>query len=178
MRRTIILLALFAAACCTAMSQPRQMNYSVQLVPVAPCGADLSVRHVTDDAAMGGHNTIEYAFKNNSSSPCTLDGYPRFELLDKSGRVRRGGRAVKTERLPGEETKRPPQLVTLDPGKEAWFSVYYNNGGAGYVGKPCPFSRKVRITAPGAVRRFVLRESIRSCRAVEVSSVRGSEPLQ
>jgi hypothetical protein len=121
---------------------------------------------------MGGLNTIEYALKNNSSGACTLKGYPRYELLDKSGKVRLRGRAINSQQLPGDDAKMPPRLVTIEPGKEAWFRVYYNSGGAGYVGKPCPVSRKVRITAPGTTRAFVLKESITSCRTVEISAVR------
>ena len=132
---------------------------------------DLSVRHVTDDAAMGGQRTIEYAFKNKSSSPCTLIGYPHFELLDKSGMVRPRARAISSQQLPGDEAKQPPRLVTIPPGEDAGFRVYYNSGGAGYLGKPCPRSRKVRITAPGTTRHFVLRERLTSCREVQVSAV-------
>jgi len=125
---------------------------------------------------MGGQRMIEYAFKNKSSSPCTLIGYPHFELLDKSGTVRPRGRAINSEQPPGDEAKQMPRLVTIAPGKDAGFRVYYNSGGAGYVGKPCPLSRKVRITAPGTTRHFVLRDQIRSCRSVEVSAVRSESP--
>jgi hypothetical protein len=127
---------------------------------------------VTEDAAMGGHNTIDYAFKNKSATPCTIKGYPRFELLDKSGAVRPHGRAINSQQLPGEEAKQPPRLVTIEPGKEAGFRVYYNSGGAGHIGKPCPVSRKVRITPPGTTRPFILSESIKSCGEVQVSAVR------
>jgi hypothetical protein len=177
--RVAILLALLAAASSVTAGQPKiqwtAYAHSSYAGAFAVCrGEDLSVRHVTEDAAMGGHNLIDYAFKNNSSSPCTLSGYPRFELLDKAGRVRRHGRAINSQRLPGDETNQGPQLITLEPGKEAGFRVYYNNGGAGYMEKPCPLSGKVRIVPPGARRTFVLREEIRSCRSVLVSAVRVS----
>ena len=178
MRGTILLLMLIAASA-TVLGQPdpRTMLYQVAVQAALPCrNQDLSVRHVTDDAAMGGVNTIDYAFKNVSSSPCTLKGYPRFELLDTSGAVRPRGRAINSPQLPGDEAKQPPKLVTIEPGKQAGFRVYYNSGGAGYMGKPCPVSRKVRITAPGTTRRFVLREQIASCSSVEVSAVRSELP--
>jgi hypothetical protein len=125
---------------------------------------------------MGGQNTIDYAFKNDSALPCTLMGYPRFELLDKSRKVRPRGRAINSRQLPGDESKQPPQSVTIEPGKEAWFRVYYDSGGAGYVGKPCPVSRMVWISAPGTTRSFVLPEKITSCRKVNVSAVRSGLP--
>ena len=170
------LLALIVAASLVAGGQANTKEIasirSGSAAAASPCrGEDLTVRHVTDDAAMGGHNTIEYAFANNSSSPCTLKGYPRFELLDRSGRVRPDGRAIDSQQLPGDETRQPPRLVILAPGREASFHVYYNNGGAGYMGKPCPLARRVRIKAPGTRKSFVLHEDIRSCRSVLVSAV-------
>jgi hypothetical protein len=97
-----ILLTLLAVAASVAAGQANS-RASV------PCRAEvLSVRHVSDDAAMGGHNLIDYAFKNDSTSPCTLKGYPRYELLDRSGKVRRGGRAINSQHLPGDETKEGP----------------------------------------------------------------------
>lgn len=168
--RVAILLAFLAAASSFAAGQ-------TNAGALVPCrGEVLSVRHVSDDAAMGGHDLIDFAFKNNSSSPCTLKGYPRYELLDRSGKVRRRGRAMNSQHLPGDETKEPPQLITLEPGKEAGFRVYYNNGGAGHMGKPCPVSRKIRITAPGTKRHFVQREEIRLCFGLAVSAVRKALP--
>jgi hypothetical protein len=131
----------------------------------------LSVRHITEDAAMGGVRTIDYAFTNTSSSPCTLSGYPRFEVLNKSGRLVRNGRASRGLTMLDEEAKKGPHPVPIEPGKTAMFQVYYNAGGAGYMGKPCPTYRKVRITAPGARRGFVLREDIQLCGSLEVSPV-------
>lgn len=183
MRGALLSLTLIAAASSTAMSQtnPTFINYigiPVQ-VALAPCrGENLSVRHVTEDAAMGGLNTIEYAFKNNSSSPCTLKGYPHYELLDKSGKLRPRGRAINSQQLPSDEAKQPPQLVTIEPGKEAWFGVYYNSGGAGYMGNPCPVSRRVKIVAPGTTKSFSLKENITSCSTVQVSPVRSGPLLE
>ena len=152
----LLLIGLIAAISTTAMGQTPsvRVSYFMNAMPVTSrCkGADLSARHVSEDAAMGGRNTVDYAFKNESMSPCTLMGYPQFELLDKSGKVRPRGRAINSQQLPGDATKQLPQLVTIGPDKEAWFRVYYNSGGAGYVGKPCPTSRMVRISAPGTPR--------------------------
>ena len=177
--RVAILLILLAAASSVAAGQTniKETTYarSANVGAFAPCrGEDLSVRHVSEDAAMGGHNLIDYAFKNGSSSPCTLIGYPSFELLDRFGKVPRHGRAISSQRLPADEAKEAPQLITLEPGKEARFRVYYNSGGAGYMGRPCPLSRKVRIKAPGTRRSVELREEIRSCRRVLISAVRNS----
>ena len=148
-------------------------NFRIGPEPTGQCrGADLSLRHISDDAAMGGHNLTEYAFKNESLSACTLKGYPEFELLNKSAGLLPRGRAANTRKLFGDEAPSNPQLVTIDPGKEATFRVYTNSGGAGYTGKPCPMSRWVRIVAPGTTRAFILKGEIRFCRKAQVSAVR------
>src|SRR6185503_19132802 len=109
MRRTFPLLGLMLAVSPVAISQVAPTRPPVQppsvssptsapssSSPIAPApmtlraalcrGVDLSVRHVSEDAAMGGENLIVYALRNNSSTPCTLRGYPRYELLDKRGK--------------------------------------------------------------------------------------------
>ncbi len=133
----------------------------------AACRDDqLSVRNVGQDAAMGGVRRTDYAFTNTSPSPCSLRGHPRFEVLNRSGRVVRLAQATKGG-YPGD----PDDAVTIGPGKTATFYVSYNAGGAGRVGKPCPAYPKVRITAPGTKRGFVLREALRLCGGLEVSPV-------
>ena len=174
MRRSFLLFVVIGATSATSLGQPdpRTTIYKGPVrAPLSCRDQDLTVRHVTDDAAMGGVRTIDYAFKNISSSPCTLIGYARFELSDASGTVSPRGRAIRARQLPDDEVNQPPKLVTIAAGHEAGFRVYYNSGGAGHVGKPCPVSRRVRITAPGTTRRFVLREKITSCRGVELSAV-------
>ena len=177
--REAFLLVIVMAASATALAQPdsRTTIYKGPVRIALPCrDQDLSLRHVTDDAAMGGRRMISYAFKNESSATCTLRGYPRFELLIKSGAVRPGGRAANSEQLPSDDEKHPPQRVIIVPGEEAGFRVHYNTGGAGYLGKPCPVSRRVRITAPGTTRHFVLREGISLCGDLQVSAIRTEAP--
>ena len=176
MRQMLIGIVLLAAASAvTAQTIKLAPNFRIGPQTVAPCrGADLSPRHVSDDAAMGGHNLSVYAFKNESLNACTLKGYPVFELLNKSARLLPKGRAINSRKLMGDEAESAPQLVTIEPGKEAIFRVYSNNGGAGYRGKPCPISRFVNMTAPGTTRAFVLRADLRSCQTVKVSAVRPS----
>ncbi len=133
----------------------------------AACRADqLSVRHTGEDAAMGGARRIDYAFTNTSHTPCALKGYPRFEVLSRSGRVVRRGRAAA-----GDGVGNPRDVVSIEPGGTATFFVTYNAGGAGRLGRPCPTYPRVRITAPGDRRGFVLREAIQLCRGLEVSPV-------
>lgn len=171
--RNFLLLAAFALSMLlfhSASSQEKQnFGHGKSLAPTQCRDGQISVRHVSEDAAMGGVRTITYAFTNSSSSPCTLQGYPRFEVLNKLGRLVR--RATNNPTWAGGDANTPPPLVTIEPGENATFVVYYNAGGAGYVGKPCLTYRKVRIIAPGTKRGFVLRDEVEVCRALEVSPV-------
>src|SRR5947207_2721328 len=177
MRLTMILIVTLTASS-AALGQetiPLAPNFRIGPAPAEPCrGADLSVRHVSDDAAMGGQNLSDYAFRNNAASACTLKGYPSFELLNKAGKLMPRGRAINSRQLPGDEAAGAPELITLESGKEAVFRVYYNSGGAGHTGKPCPKSRKVKIAAPGTTRSFILDDEIQSCGKVQVSAIRKS----
>jgi hypothetical protein len=126
---------------------------------------------------MGGDRSMDFAFKNTSTSPCTLNGYPRFELLNRSRRPARHGRAVNDAQMLSDDGEAHlPQLVTIMPGKTAWFRFHFREGGAGHVGKPCPTFPIIKITAPGTKRDFILREGIQSCSGVEVSAIRSGMP--
>jgi hypothetical protein len=184
MRRTLLLFALIMTASSLAMGQTnsRHIVYiqNGNSGAAAQCRGDqLSARSIPDslDAAMGGVRSMDFAFKNTSTTPCTLKGYPRFELLNRSGRPARHGRAVNNARMVSDDGEdQTPQLVTLAPGKTAWFRFHFNTGGAGYVGKPCPTFPKIKITAPGTKRDFILREGIQSCSELEVSAVQSGKP--
>src|SRR5882724_11716585 len=61
----------------------------------AQCSSgQLSVKAGDEDAAMGGVRSVTYTFTNTSSTPCTLNGYPGFELLNKAGHPIPGKHAV------------------------------------------------------------------------------------
>ena len=183
MRRTILLLMLVAAMSCLALGQTNVKGIGYIQNSNSSAGAqclreNLSVKEGDTDAAMGGVRVTTYTFTNKSTAPCTLNGYPRVVLLNRAGRVAR--RAANSNALTGEsvDDAKPPQQVTIEPGKTAWFNIYYNNGGAGHEGKPCPTYPKVRITAPGTTRAFVLRGDIQSCGRIDfqVSPVRSGTP--
>ena len=143
----------------------------------APCtDGQLAVKAGDEDAAMGGVRSVQYTFTNTSTSACTLNGYPGFQLLNKAGRPIPGRHTVNKAKMFMDSEPNPPKEVTLEPGKTAIFMIYYNNGGAGYTGKPCPTYPKVRVTAPGTKKGVVLKQEIQTCIKVEVSSVRPPAP--
>jgi hypothetical protein len=157
-----------------ASAQRKQdFTHNKSLTPTQCGNNQLSLRHEDEDAAMGGLRNMKFIFTNISASPCTLEGYPRFELLNKLGQPVRGGRATNGLTRMGDDLKKPPQLVTIEPGKTAMFWIGYLARGAGSIGKPCPTYRKFKVTAPGTNRVFIQSNSyvIEVCSGLEVSPV-------
>lgn len=116
-------------------------------------GSQLSLHREAKDAAMGGRRSLFYSFKNNSKSPCTLEGWPRYVLLNGDGHQ------LKAKNMAGEGVPDDPKPVTLSPGGKAFFSVNYTTcSSPGH--KRCASSAKARITAPGTKRTFKVREVI------------------
>ena len=91
---------------------------------------------------MGGVRRTPFTLTNVSNAQCVLNGYVSLELLNKAGAVVK--RAIK------QKTDDPIAAAILMPGKTAWFALNFNAGGAGYMGKPCPVYRQMKITTPGA----------------------------
>jgi len=106
---------------------------------------------------MGGRRSLFYSFKNNSQSPCTLDGWPGYVLLDGAGRP------LKVTSAGGEGEPDDPKAVTLAPQGKAFFAVNYTS--CSFATRhdspwPCRSSAKARVTAPGTKRAFIIREAI------------------
>ena len=134
---------------------------------------DLKLKEGQTDAAMGGERAADYILTNKSATACTLKGYPKAQLLNRQNRVVR--RAVNSGKLFDDSAGTPPLLVTLEPGKTAWFRIHYNSGGAGQE-KPCPTYR-LQVLAPGVSGPFVFR-TFSSCPGteLEVSPLRAGQP--
>jgi hypothetical protein len=184
MIRTRVALFVFALSLCSAVTYPahaktrsrsgKNPSPAVTQTGTPPCRrANLSLKEGETDAAMGGVRLTDYIITNKSTAACTLKGYPRVELLNQQKRIAR--RAVDREQLIDDSEKTPPQVVTLEPGKTAWFRLHYNSGGAG-LEKPCP-SFRLQILAPGTTGPFVFR-SFTWCPGTdfEVSPVRAGKP--
>ena len=124
--------------------------------PPTPCTREsLTIKEGETDAAMGGVRSAPFTLTNVSKAACTLEGYPSLELLSKTGAV--------VKRATKQKSDNPIAPATLEPGKTAWFALNFNAGGAGYMGKPCPSYKRLRITAPGVTRPFVLNSDIQTC---------------
>ena len=168
MRRTIVLLTLVTALSSAARSQTKTVDNHKESLAARRCvGAQLSVKHEADDAGVGQRD-VTYSFKNKSSSPCTLSGYPSFALLNRRGRPLRG---QTTSHNSDQVT-----VVRLAPGGKAYFNIHYS--ACGTVGTPpCPTSYQVRIKAPHDARAFTLREKLDPFQLnVSLSPVQKSAP--
>ena len=139
----------------------------------AQCGdGQLSLSEWWEFVSMGSMRYIEVIFTNTSASPCTLNGYPSFEFLNKAGRPVRAANRVTS---PGGFSL-SPRSVTIEPGKTARFFVHYLGRYDETRGKPCPTYRRFRVTAPGTKRVFVQRlrwHAVEVCSGLEVSPVLG-----
>ena len=149
-------------------SQPR--NHKLAATTPACRREILSLTEGETDAAMGGVRVTPYIFTNISSSTCALGGYPKLELLNRKGLIVRRARK--------QPSDTPAETVMIESGKTAWFDLYYNSGGAGHVGRPCPTYPRLRILAPGTTRPFAVRSEITSCARsdFEVSSIHAGMP--
>jgi hypothetical protein len=176
MRRTLLLMTFIIASATLLPGRPginRTQNNGAG-APATCTGAVLSVKRVSDDAGLG-NRAVNYAFTNTSTSPCTLSGSPGFVLLNRAGQPLHGTHITKdtgTYFQPEEAA----QTVTLPPGGTAWFQIAYRAcEGRGM----CPVSVKVRITAPGTKRGFILSERIEAFKGtVTVIPVRSGLPPQ
>ncbi len=146
--------------------------------PIRSClGTQLSLTEAEANADIGGKRYGNYVFTNISSRTCVLRGFPTFIPLNRAGRAYPGINVEYTNDYPnGSNTIRRPGSVTLQPGKKAWFQIYYNDGMALEHRKPYPVVRRVKISAPKTSRRFLLKSSIQTCCGIQVSSVRKGTP--
>ena len=156
-------------------AQPLAPGFKIRaaatMPPVPRCRReDLSIKEGETDAAMGGVRVTPYILTNTSSSACTLDGYPSVELLN--------GRGAVVKRSTQQKSDEPVSLVLVETGKTAWFSLNYNSGGAGYMGRPCPTYNKIRIRISGVTSPVVFRSSIQTCPRTDfqVTSIQSGAP--
>jgi len=106
----------------------------------------------TESAAMGARGITGMEFKNVSTIPCTLTGYPTVQMLNATGKS-----------IPTFVTRVPSlmgvttsvKLVTLAQGGVAKFDMLYESQ-TGYGSAICPTSTQVDFTPPGAATPLVL----------------------
>jgi uncharacterized protein DUF4232 len=116
------------------------------------------------DGAYTGHSVIDFSLGNVSTTPCTLRGRPRVQLVMRSGRLRAGG--VYRLRNVHRGVTVPPRTVVLRPGGAASFLVVVVNqvGRAGPMpSRFCAWSRAFLITPPGSRSSVRAHYSLSDC---------------
>lgn len=85
----------------------------------------------------------EFGFTNNSAKTCSLYGYSRVQLLEKSGKNQSTFDHKASPGAFGIEEK----IVVLAPGKTAYFGVVFHDQ-TGFANLTCPTSSALRFTPP------------------------------
>ncbi|MGC8489821.1 MAG: DUF4232 domain-containing protein [Clostridia bacterium] len=100
---------------------------------------NLSVSLVQSQGAAGSAIRT-YEFTNEAANPCTLYGYPGFQLVASNG-----------QNLPTTVIRSPASeaTVTLQSGGHAWFTMQYPTQ-TGYGNLSCPTSASLEVTPPNA----------------------------
>jgi hypothetical protein len=137
--------------------------------PARCTGANLTLKYDDTDAAMGGVRSAKYEFKNIGAHPCTLEGFPKLQLLNHAGHVVHANLV--------KHSSDTPKLVTLAHNGKAYFTIDFNSGGAGHEGPPCPSVTRERIWVPGVTKIFSRHDEIDLCNDVEVSPVTDTSPF-
>ena len=100
-----------------------------------------------------GSRTAEFGFTNNSSKTCSLYGYPRVQMLTKSGK----NQSTTDEQAPGAMGVQE-KTVVLAPGKTAYFGFVYASA-TGFANLTCPTSGALQFTPPQSTVSIALHGS-------------------
>ena len=130
----------------------------------SPCsGSVLKGAQVSFGAATGGAATTVVALTNTSKSPCSLDGYPRLQLISEKGAdlpttVEHGGTGI------------PTSLGALGVNLAA------RGGQASFMLSPsssqptCPQATKMTVSVPGSSKSFTMTAEINACGGIVQAS--------
>jgi hypothetical protein len=103
----------------------------------------------------GAVGTVEWTFRfrNESTTSCTLLGFPGAQMLDASGKKL----AIQTTLRGGGYTftNLPVTKVTLAPGGTAYFNAGYSEVPTGSEGT-CPSSARLEVTPPNDFSQLVI----------------------
>ncbi|HUZ21715.1 MAG TPA: DUF4232 domain-containing protein [Acidimicrobiales bacterium] len=100
-----------------------------------------------------GSIIAEFGFTNRSTGTCFLHGYPRVQMLKKSGT----NLSSSDRKAPGAFGIRA-KTVVLAPDKTAYFGIAYASQ-TGYANLTCPTSAALKFTPPQDAGTVTLRGS-------------------
>jgi hypothetical protein len=100
-----------------------------------------------------GTVAVEFGFINHSTKTCSLRGYPRVQMLTRSGQ----NLSTTDQRGTGYFGIKE-KTVVLASGKTAYFGILYSNG-TGYPNVTCPESAALKFTPPQDIRTITAYKS-------------------
>jgi hypothetical protein len=129
----------------------------------------LSVTATSGEGGLG-HVADLLQFKNTSSSPCQLSGYPGVAGLDSSGQQE--VQAVRTLNgyLGGVPTGTVPPVVTLAPGDTASATLEGTDVPVGNESN-CPSYPALLVTPPNTRQSVVVGVEIEGCSPIQIHPV-------
>jgi hypothetical protein len=147
-------------------------------VAAAPkrCTVDqLSVESTQGDTAMHKHSA-RFLWKNVSSSPCEVEGFPSVRPLGAGGKPLPEQLAVTLAKEGTYLTQpMPVRRIVLSPGDAAWFAVDFSLRLE--KDEACVRIPKLEVAPPGAARGRVIAIDWEVCRhGIEVSPVAPGRP--
>ena len=150
----VLLLALSLTGCGSKAQVLPSPTPTPTVTPAAlQCNSSqLAIIMGTESAAMGARGVSDMGFKNVSSMPCTLIGFPGIQMTDANGK------SIPTFVANSPTIMGVPasiKIVTLMPGLRANFNMLYESS-TGYGNAICPTSTQVDFTPPGAKLPLVL----------------------
>jgi hypothetical protein len=95
----------------------------------------------------------DFALINEGTQACSLEGYPRLQMLDRFGH---DVATLERQALIGSPGAGVAKAVTIQPRGRAYFSVSYEDQ-TGFGDAVCPRARMLSIRAPGVSRAVILR---------------------
>lgn len=141
-------------------------------------GDQLSLSETEGEADIGGKQYARFLLTNVSKSTCALTGYPTVSLLNAKGQAMPRVKVSYNDwRFNGGEVPDSPPTAMLEPGKTAWFQIFYTDGMiAANMRKPAPASAKIKVKAPKTDKDFVIKSELHAYREIEVSYLREGLP--
>ena len=141
-------------------------------------GDQLALSETEGEADIGGKQYARFLLTNVSEFACALTGYPMVNLLNAKGQpLQRVKVNYNDWRFNGGEVPDSPPTAMLEPGKTAWFQIFYTDGMiVASLKKPASASAKIKVKAPKTNKDFVIQSAIHAYREIDVSYVREGVP--
>ncbi len=117
---------------------------------VPRCAAASLLVWVGPAQGAAGSVAAEFGLTNHTANTCFLYGYPRVQMLDKSGK----DLSTSDQEAPGAFSIQEKKVV-LAPGKTAYFGVTYASQ-TRYAPLTCPTAATLKITPPQDIRTVTL----------------------